>query len=216
MDIRNKSTILWDWNGTLLNDTEHCIRCMNILLKNRNLPPLPKERYLNIFTFPVIDYYKQLGFDFAREKFEIPAEEFIYHYNIDFESVSLFDDALEILYFFHSKGFRQYIISAMQHDALVQSVEQHKIQGYFEKITGIEDNFAFGKTAIANKLIAEMKIDPTSALFIGDTLHDAEVAAEINVDIVLISNGHQHHSRLINSGTRVFTSLRLFREYITR
>jgi len=214
MDLRNKSTILWDWNGTLLNDTDHCIRCMNILLNKRDLPPLPKERYLNIFTFPVIDYYKQLGFDFSREKFEIPAEEFIHHYNVGFDKVPLFGDAIEMLDFFHHRGFKQYIISAMQHDSLVESVEKRNIQGYFQKITGIEDNFAFGKTAIARKLIAELNIAPANALFIGDTLHDAEVAGEINVDIVLIANGHQHPSRLLNGSRVVFNSLRQFREHI--
>ena len=33
--MQKKKTILWDWNGTLLNDTLICIDAINILLKER-------------------------------------------------------------------------------------------------------------------------------------------------------------------------------------
>jgi len=38
---------------------------------------LDKEKYRNIFIFPVKDYYTQLGFDFNIEPFEKLATEFI-------------------------------------------------------------------------------------------------------------------------------------------
>ncbi|MBN2352282.1 MAG: hypothetical protein JXD23_06910 [Spirochaetales bacterium] len=56
-------TVVWDWNGTLLNDMEACIRSMNLMLENRSLPPIDFETYRNVFTFPVIDYYRAVGID---------------------------------------------------------------------------------------------------------------------------------------------------------
>lgn len=207
MTTKNIRTILWDWNGTLLNDIHHCIACMNILLQQRNLELLNKDRYLKVFTFPVKDYYSQLGFDFNKEPFEIPAEEFIVHYIKGLKSVPLFDDAAPSLAFFRSLGIKQYIVSAMKHEALVQSVEDRAISGYFEKISGIKDNLAFGKNEIARKLIEAEGIIPENTLFIGDTLHDAEVAAEMGIQCVLISHGHQDLQRLKENGNPVFSSL---------
>ncbi len=32
-----KQIIIWDWNGTLLNEVQMCVNCMNELLGKRNL-----------------------------------------------------------------------------------------------------------------------------------------------------------------------------------
>jgi len=56
-------TVVWDWNGTLLNDMEACIRSMNLMLEKRRLPPIDFETYRSVFTFPVIDYYRAVGID---------------------------------------------------------------------------------------------------------------------------------------------------------
>jgi phosphoglycolate phosphatase len=211
--LSNINTILWDWNGTLLNDTDHCIECINHLLKKRGLELLHKERYLNIFTFPVMNYYNSLGFDFSKERFEVPAEEFIVHYKATLNEVKLYTDAVAALKYFQERGLRQYILSAMQQDALIDSVKVRNIAQYFIKISGIEDNLANGKTALAHKLLESENIDPQTTLMIGDTLHDAEVADAIGIKCVLISHGHQHHNRLRESGKSVFTSLDEFMHY---
>lgn len=207
MRLSEIDTILWDWNGTLLNDMSLCIRSMNKLLKKRRLPLLCPDRYLQVFTFPVKEYYSQLGFDFEKEAFEIPAEEFIVHYNEGISHVPLFDDAVDILTWFRNKGKRQFIISAMENGALIQSVKERNIQHFFLKVNGISDNLAFGKTAIARQLIAEQKIDVSRSIFIGDTIHDAEVAQDINVKNLLVSRGHQHSERLKETGNPVMNSL---------
>lgn len=207
MHIPSVETILWDWNGTLLDDKSHCIRSMNLLLKKRQLPLLCPERYLQVFTFPVKEYYLSLGFDFSTEPFEIPAEEFIVHYNEGLSRVPLFAEVEKILSYFQAKGIRQYIVSAMEHNALLKSVEERNILHYFYRIQGINDNLAHGKTAMAQRLIQEEGIDNQRTVFIGDTLHDAEVASQIGVNCLLISQGHQHHDRLKKTGSPVLNSL---------
>ena len=68
--MKNKKAIIWDWNGTLLDDVELCINSMNLLLKERNLQALTIDRYREIFTFPVKEYYQKAGFNFKTENFE--------------------------------------------------------------------------------------------------------------------------------------------------
>ena len=63
--------ILWDWNGTLLDDTEISRGVLNGLLSRRGLPTVSLERYREIFTFPIIDYYRKAGFDFSVEPYEV-------------------------------------------------------------------------------------------------------------------------------------------------
>ena len=52
--------IIFDFNGTILDDVDVNIECINqIAKKYLNREPVKKEEYLNIFDFPVIDYYKK-------------------------------------------------------------------------------------------------------------------------------------------------------------
>ena len=62
---------IWDFNGTLLDDVGAGISSVNTLLSERNLPVIPSvDYYRGIFRFPIIEYYKSLGFDFDSEPYE--------------------------------------------------------------------------------------------------------------------------------------------------
>ncbi len=53
----------------------------------------------------------------------------------------------------------------------------------------------------------ELHYGPHEVLFIGDTIHDHEVAKLIGADCVLVSNGHVSRERLKNTGAPVFEDL---------
>ena len=69
--INDFEHIIWDWNGTLLDDVDYCRSIINTILIKNNLPQLSFDRYREVFTFPVQDYYKEAGFDFNKVSFEI-------------------------------------------------------------------------------------------------------------------------------------------------
>jgi len=139
------TTIIWDWNGTLLDDAEICREAINKMLKQRKLPELSLVKYREVFTFPVIDYYKTVGFDFTLEPWEPVAIEFINLYLDALPKCGLAPFATDTLENFKSKGYRQAIISAMQHDALLKSVSELGIFEYFDFIGGIGDHYGGGK-----------------------------------------------------------------------
>ena len=61
--------IIWDWNGTLLNDGWLFVDVMNSILRQRKMETITLEKYRNIFGFPIKDYYIKLGFDLEKESF---------------------------------------------------------------------------------------------------------------------------------------------------
>ncbi len=194
--FQNKQAIIWDWNGTLLDDVDECIRCMNRMLKQRNLPLLTKNVYRRIFTFPVKDYYRAAGFDFEKEDFEIPAMEFIRYYHQLLKDSRLFPNVVKVLGYFNDKGITQSILSAMEHDSLVASLKDKKIYRYFDFVLGINDHYAHSKTETGRELIGKMNFGKNEMVMIGDSLHDLEVADKLGIDCLLIANGHQSKERL--------------------
>lgn len=70
MEQNTYANIIWDWNGTLLNDIQLCVNIVNKLLSNHNIVQLDVESYKNVFGFPIRDYYRRIGVDFTKESFE--------------------------------------------------------------------------------------------------------------------------------------------------
>jgi len=199
--------IIWDWNGTLLNDVHIAIESINQLLRDRKLIPLNLERYLDVFMFPVQDYYEQIGFDLKNEPFEISASQFIAIYNKAVDDCGLHEDVIPLLSRLQQRGYRQFILSAMEQQTLEKTVNDNGISSFFEDLCGLSDHYAKSKVENGKSLILERGLDPERTLLIGDTTHDYDVALAIGCSCVLIAQGHQSKERLLSSGAVVFDRL---------
>lgn len=202
--------IIWDWNGTLLNDRWLCVEAINKALAKRNLATINENTYQDVFCFPVVDYYKRVGFNFDKEPFEIAGDEFVNYYGNNFHKVDLHSEALPVLNAFKKQGLNQSVLSAGKHDFLIDWIENHDLSSYFLNVVGIDNQYATGKTELGLDLIKSIKEEKHQVIMVGDTLHDSEVAEEMGIDCCLVTNGHVSQSRLEKSGRPVFQNLSEF------
>ncbi len=200
-------TIIWDWNGTLLNDLDFCVATINKLLNNRNLSLLNKDLYREAFSFPVKNYYKTIGFDFEKEDFAIPAKEFIDLYDDGVGNCSLHKSAIDVLSYFKKSGVQQFVLSAMQQNMLEQTLKHNSISNFFEGIYGLDNHYAASKIERGEQLITKFNVDKKETLIIGDTIHDFEVAEKLGIKCILIPNGHQSKERLEETKATIITNL---------
>jgi len=210
----NIKHIVWDWNGTLLNDNWLSIKAINILLEKYDLPKVDKERYLKLFSFPVIDYYNKLGFDFDKTPFNIIGTEFIEEYTKRMYKVKMQKGAIDVLQYLKVSEISQSLLSAAKQQMLDSLMKFHNIEDYFIRVTGLSDHYANSKLAAGKAWIDELNLNPKEVLLIGDTLHDVEVANEIGTECILIAKGHATYDRLLSSGKEVFHNLLEFKEWI--
>lgn len=201
------NTIIWDWNGTLLNDVDMCLESINTLLQNRNLDPLSRERYRDIFTFPVRNYYEIAGFDFSNESWDKVAHEFMDLYFENLYKAHVFHEASSVLEAFKQNNFRQFMVSAMEHESLINSVKEKGLYDCFEDISGIQDHYAGSKVDMAGRFVRDKDLDLNRTCLIGDSIHDFEVAEKLGICCLLVANGHQSYSRLRETGCQVVENL---------
>ena len=186
-------TIIWDWNGTLLNDVQVCIASMNTLLRKHHLPTLKSvQEYRQKFCFPVEHYYKRVGFDFSRTPFTDLARDFIHEYHTNRGKSSLSPGSAEVLKTFKNLGYRQIIVSASQKDTLEKQTRELGVDHFFTEILGIQNIYARSKQDIARQWMDSTGTIGTATVLIGDTEHDYEVARHIGSHCILYSQGHQH------------------------
>ncbi len=202
------SAIIWDWNGTLLDDLDFSIYCLNILLSDFNYKQqYTKKQYHEMFDFPIIDYYKKAGFDFEKHSFDTLAKRFMEHYIKGSVHCHSNNNAHIALNAFRDAGIKQVILSASPKDLLVEQVKARGLNNYFDEMLGLTDIYARSKVELGKKWITKSGIDTKNAVMIGDTSHDAEVAAAMDVHCVLYSGGHHPVKTLSKTGCNIVNSL---------
>ena len=199
--------IIWDWNGTLLNDDWLCIKVLNSLLTARNMKTVTTNEYKAQFDFPVIEYYKKLGFDFQREDFSDVAKQYIQAYEQRKKTCGLQPNALKALNFFKDKNLTQSVLSAYQQDKLDDFINFFKIRHFFTAVVGLKHDYADSKVQLGKEFINSQHLEPENILFIGDTTHDFEVANAMKVDALLIADGHQPKEKLQKCPCQVLNNL---------
>lgn len=192
--------IIYDWNGTLIDDVSACHSILNRLLARYNLPPVSFDTYRDVFTFPVIEYYKRVGFELDKYPFEEVASHFKPMYDEVFFSCNLYDGVLKTLSWAKNNGIKQYLLSATQIDSLLSQVEYFGIREYFDKIVGT-DNF-HGKSKIdeGRELVKSEGLRGKRFVLIGDTDYDASVARTLGGEPLLVDFGHKPREFLKDYG----------------
>lgn len=206
--IKKYKHIIWDWNGTIINDVDLCVELINWLLKEKNLPTITKAEYKNVFTIPVKNYYANLGFDFNEESFEIIGKKWMDEYERRKFECTVYDGVIDVMERINQLGIGQSILSAYSQHTLEEMVEHFGLTKYFSHIVGLDNIYAAGKLHLGKDLMKRLGNGKGETLLIGDTEHDYEVATEIGADCVLISDGHQSKEKLEILGALVINDLR--------
>lgn len=184
--------LLWDWNGTLLDDVKLNIRCINTLLARRGLPEVKDaDEYRASFGFPVEEYYTRLGFNLDEVSYDALAREYIELYSAGEGGCPLSPGAVSVLAEVRARGVRQVIISASKADTLTAQVAARGISGYFDEIIGSGDIYASSKEGRALGWLSGSGYGAEDLLFVGDTSHDVDVARTLGCRCLFYTGGHQ-------------------------
>ncbi len=199
--------VVWDWNGTLLDDAALCVSIINKMLARRCLAPISLPFYQAIIEFPVEGYYRKLGFDFSAEPFEAVSDEFVALYQAGWRGCALQEGALGTIRSLNGSGISQSVLSASLSGHLTEQLDHFGLTDLLHSVSGAGDHHGRGKLHLARGHAAATGADPSSILFIGDTAHDAEVAREAGCDCLLVSFGHYGFERLQSLGLPVAESM---------
>lgn len=205
--MRNIKHFIWDWNGTLLDDARLCIDIMNGLLAKRRLPLIDTEAYQRDFAFPVVDYYRHVGFDFSCDPFELLSKEYMAQYDRRCFTCSLQPGARQALATLSSRGYSHSVLSATEQSRLEKMVAFAGLREYFTLLTGIDNYYANGKISQGERMLSTLEHATSETMLIGDTLHDYEVAKALGISCLLIPSGHCSRERLASCGARMLNNL---------
>lgn len=188
--------IFWDFNGTILDDRILCWNLLNELLVSENEEEVTYLKYLDVFGFPIKEYYQKAGIQFKYRTFKEMSDWFINKYQPLSLKQSLYPGVEKTLIKAKELGIENICLSASLEDNLKEQLTHFKIDKHFKDILGTNNVLAIGKKDVAEKYIKDNNINVSECLLIGDTSADYELAKGLNITPILFTGGHQSKERL--------------------
>ncbi len=206
--------IIWDWNGTLLNDAPTVCDMLNEMLSSRDLPTITFDHYQRIHCHPVQRIYEAVGFDLIKEPFESVAHKFHAEYEVRAKKIKLHHDSLSALERAKTAGITQTVLSALPHNLLCDNIRTHGLDTYFSYIHGLGDSLGRSKIDNGHILMQKIGIPANNTVLIGDSSHDAETAEALGTKCLLVSRGFEDRQKLLKHGVPVLYDFSEMSEYL--
>jgi len=205
--MKRYSHIVWDWNGTLIDDTWLCHEIANFQLAGRGKPALSFEEYRRRLRFPIKEFMIEVGLVEPGAAHDTQSHDFHRVYIERRLECALHPGAEAVLSSVRDSGMSQSILSAHPQPLLDFGVDHYNLREHFTDVVGQPDSLVQSKVSLACEWLAQSGLTPASMLMVGDTDHDYEVAQAMGVDCVLIPNGVQDRSRLEAVGAKLLPSI---------
>ncbi|MFF5895617.1 HAD family hydrolase [Streptomyces argenteolus] len=206
---KHRTHLVWDWNGTLLDDIEAVLGATNAAFAEVDLAPLTLEQYRETYCVPIPKFYERL-----MGRLPTPAEWermdglFHRHYTEQRVACGLTAGVEELLDRWKRAGGSQSLLSMYGHEHLVPVVRAYGIERHFLRVDGRTGPSGGSKAQhMARHFEVLGGIPPERAVVIGDAVDDAVAAAHVGARAVLYTGGSHSRASLEGAGVPVVDTL---------
>ncbi|WP_129842308.1 HAD family hydrolase [Streptomyces sp. RFCAC02] len=207
---RQRAHIVWDWNGTLLHDTDAVVAASNASFAALGVAPLTLERYRDLYTLPLATFQERLiGRAPTAAERRLLDETFATQYAALAGGTALAEGAARLLADWEAEGHTQSLCSLAGHDILGGLLRRYGIDRHFLRVDGsVAGQPLTSKAAqMARHLAALDGVSPADVVVIGDATDDAVAAAHAGARAVLYTGGTHSRRSLMTAGVPVVDSL---------
>lgn len=208
--------IVWDWNGTLLDDNHAVLSAVNSVCSAFGREHVDLDGWRALFSRPISRSYERL-LERSLSGTEWAQLDVLYHqsYRELLHTCQLADGAPELLETWSGQGRTQSLLSMWFHDELVPLVTEFGIDALFTRVDGLRESVGGGSKATHLQRHLELqKVDPRDAVLIGDVVDDAHAAEQAGTQCVLLTTGVARRSALQATGFPVTDSIKDALDYL--
>lgn len=197
--------VVWDWNGTLLDDLHEVVESVNEALRAIGENSITARQYGTHYTRPVRRFYDSLlGRPITDAEWHTLDEVFHDVYRDLVPDIRLAPDALEALQAVLDAGHTQSLLSMLWHHELVPMVDRFGLEPYLRRVEGLRGERGARKEGFLVQHLASLcdgeGMEPSHVLMIGDALDDADAARAVGTRCVLYDRGTFPRTRIEAAG----------------
>ncbi|MEB3368458.1 HAD family hydrolase [Saccharopolyspora mangrovi] len=201
--------IVWDWNGTLLDDNHAVVSAVNSVCTLFDREHIDIDEWRAIYSRPLRACYEQLLRREITEDDWARVDE-LYHvaYRELLDSCGMAEGVPHVLQDWAHAGGSQSLLSMWFHDELVELVTARGLRELFDRMDGLRTSVGGGsKDEHLRAHLKVQELDPAEVVLIGDVLDDARAAEQAGARCVLVTTGVMDRAKLEKSGHPVVDSI---------
>lgn len=201
-----KKIAVFDWNGTLMDDSEANWQASNACLQHFGVPAITHDAYRDTMDFPVLHFYTRNGIDADTylAQFQEAGESFLSTYLTLANNCNLRRGTVELLEWLLDQGWHLMVLSNFVEDKLRAQLAQQHVLHYFHHVSG---NYAFNELehSRTNKLerleqyLSQHDFDVSQSFIIGDSLEEPDLAHKLGLTAFSVTWGCFSRKRLEKS-----------------
>ena len=198
------SHLVWDWNGTLLDDLAIVVKAVNRSIGALGVSSITADDYRDHYTRPVRQFYDRL---FGR----IVSDEEWLRLNTGFHDAyfdlahqaDLAPGARQAMDQLEQSGWTQSLLSMSPQDWLDGIVRRLEIDTRFEIVDGLSGPTGGLKARHLEEHLEELGIEGSAAVVVGDTPDDVAAARHVGARAILFHGGSHHMAVLEAEGVPI-------------
>ena len=206
------TVVMFDWDGVLLDSLGAAFNVYNKIFARLGAKILTKDQYLELQSPNWYDFYIRIGLPKALWK-EVDSEWLRLYQE---ERPDLHEDTLDCLASLKRAKLRLALVSNGSRVRVEEELVRFKLRSFFEVVLFGEKTEELKPSPIMlEKALGAMGVEPTKAVYVGDSPADIQAAKNAGVPSIAIARGPIQAERLRREGPdRVFGGLAVMAEFL--
>lgn len=193
--------IVWDWNGTLLDDTDACVAAINQYLAIAAKPKIDSDKFRTCFDIPITRLYENLGFTEIEIQESMARWQEIFHENYEMMAriCQLREGARSILRSTELVNINNFILSNHIAHSITSHLSRHEAEHQIHMVMAYESRATQFREPKGQRFATHMReqgLIPANGIIIGDTPEEVQIGRELGLTTIAITGGYASESRL--------------------
>lgn len=193
---------VFDWNGTLFDDTSATLKATNTVLGQFGIGPIDLLTMQENFSFPLIHFYERMGVpaDVYLERAEEEGMAYVEAYEANYHDCGIAEGAFELLAWLEERGVHSMVLSNHLQDNLNADVMRLGVTPYMKHISGNPERATItqglSKQIRLEAYMEEHGFEAGKTFIIGDSHEEPELAKRLGILGISIAGGLLSPARL--------------------
>ena len=196
INMKNKSLIIFDWDGTLMDSVGLIVDAMRYAAEKHGLT-VTDDATKSIIGIALVDAFPML-FPNDSDKYDELLATYSEYYVKHCDNDKLFEGIKELIQDLHAQGKTLAIATGKKRKGLQRVLPNSGIQAFFTVTKTADETAGKPNPLMLEQILVETGTRIEDAVFIGDSIHDIRMANNINMDSIAVSYGCEKADVLVN------------------
>ena len=187
INMKNKSLIIFDWDGTLMDSVGLIVDAMRYAAEKHGLT-VTDEATKSIIGIALVDAFPLL-FPNDSDKYDELLATYSEYYVKHCDNDKLFDGIKELIQDLHAQDKILAIATGKKRQGLQRVLPNSGIAPFFTVTKTADETAGKPNPLMLEQILVETGTRIENAVFIGDSIHDIRMANNIGMDSIAVSYG---------------------------